>query len=39
MPVYALGSSEPDVHPTAYVHPDAVLIGRVHVGAESPAGE
>ena len=35
MPVYALGSSEPDIHPTAYVHPDAVVIGRVHVGAES----
>jgi carbonic anhydrase/acetyltransferase-like protein (isoleucine patch superfamily) len=33
--VYALGSDEPDIHPSAYIHPDAVVIGRVHVGAES----
>jgi carbonic anhydrase/acetyltransferase-like protein (isoleucine patch superfamily) len=35
LPVYALGESEPVIHPTAYVHPDAVVIGRVHIGAES----
>ena len=35
MPVYALGDDQPDIDPTAYVHPDAVVIGRVHVGAES----
>jgi carbonic anhydrase/acetyltransferase-like protein (isoleucine patch superfamily) len=35
VPVYALGDDEPDIHPTAYVHPDAVVIGRVHIGAES----
>jgi carbonic anhydrase/acetyltransferase-like protein (isoleucine patch superfamily) len=35
VPVYALGAAAPEIHPTAYVHPDAVLIGRVHVGAES----
>jgi carbonic anhydrase/acetyltransferase-like protein (isoleucine patch superfamily) len=35
LPVYALGEDSPDIHPTAYVHPDAVVIGRVHIGAES----
>ena len=35
MPVYALGDLEPDIHPDAYVHPDAVLIGAVVLGAES----
>ena len=34
-PVYALGDSEPDIHPEAYVHPDAVVIGNVTIGAES----
>jgi len=33
--VYALGDLEPDIHPTAYVHPDAVVIGDVRIGAES----
>ncbi len=33
MPVYALGDSEPDIHPDAYVHPDAVVIGNVTIGA------
>lgn len=32
MPIYALGNSVPDIHPTAYVHPDAVLIGAVILG-------
>ena len=35
MPIYQLGDLVPDVHPEAYVHPEAVLIGNVTVGAES----
>ena len=35
MPVYALGDLEPDIHPEAYVHPDAVVIGDVRIGAEA----
>ena len=35
MPVYALGSQEPEIHPDAYVHPDAVVIGSVVIGASS----
>jgi carbonic anhydrase/acetyltransferase-like protein (isoleucine patch superfamily) len=35
VPVYALGAAVPQIDRTAYVHPDAVVIGRVHVGAES----
>jgi carbonic anhydrase/acetyltransferase-like protein (isoleucine patch superfamily) len=35
VPVYALGEDEPEIDPTAYVHPDAVVIGRVRIGAES----
>ncbi len=35
MPLYALGAVEPDIHPDAYVHPDAVVIGNVTIGAES----
>lgn len=35
VPVYAYGEFEPVVHPDAFVHPDAVLIGRVWVGARS----
>jgi carbonic anhydrase/acetyltransferase-like protein (isoleucine patch superfamily) len=35
VPVYALGSQEPSIHPDAYIHPDAVIIGSVTVGAES----
>ncbi|MDJ0110092.1 gamma carbonic anhydrase family protein, partial [Rhodococcus erythropolis] len=27
MAVYALGDRVPDIHPDAYVHPDAVVIG------------
>lgn len=29
VPVYALGDVETDIHPDAYVHPDAVVIGDV----------
>jgi carbonic anhydrase/acetyltransferase-like protein (isoleucine patch superfamily) len=35
VPIYALGDAEPSVHPDAFVHPDATLIGNVTVGAES----
>jgi carbonic anhydrase/acetyltransferase-like protein (isoleucine patch superfamily) len=35
VPVYALGDLAPDIHPGAYVHPDAVLIGAVVLGAEA----
>ena len=35
MPIYALGADVPDIHPDAYVHPDAVIIGRVTIGAFS----
>jgi carbonic anhydrase/acetyltransferase-like protein (isoleucine patch superfamily) len=35
MPLYRLGEFEPIIHPEAYVHQDAVLIGRVEIGAES----
>ena len=29
MPIYALGDKRPQIHPTAWVHPSAVLIGDV----------
>ncbi len=35
MPIYALGDYEPDIHETAFVHPDAVVIGRVRIGPEA----
>ena len=35
MALYALGDIAPDIHPDAYVHPDAVLIGNVVVEAEA----
>lgn len=35
MPVYALGDQVPHIHPDAYVHPDAVVIGSVRIGARS----
>ena len=35
MAIYALGSVEPRIHPTAYVHPDAVVIGEVELGEEA----
>ena len=33
MPCYEIDGVRPVVHPTAYVHPDAVLIGDVFVDA------
>lgn len=35
MPVYALDDLVPQIHAEAYVHPDAVVIGNVVVGAMS----
>jgi carbonic anhydrase/acetyltransferase-like protein (isoleucine patch superfamily) len=35
MAIYALGDREPTIDPSAYIHPDAVVIGRVTIGAES----
>ncbi len=35
MSIYALGNQIPDIHPDAFVHPDAVVIGSVWIGAES----
>lgn len=35
MPIYALGDLEPSIDGSAYVHPDAVVIGAVTIGAES----
>ncbi len=35
MPIYALGDLEPSIHPDAFVHPDAVIIGDVRIGAKS----
>ncbi len=35
VPVYSLGDLRPEIDPTAFVHPDAVIIGRVRVHAEA----
>ena len=35
MPIYALGDQVPVIHPDAFVHPDAVIIGSVWIGADS----
>lgn len=35
MPIYAIGDAVPDIDPTAYVHPDAVVIGHVTIGPEA----
>lgn len=35
MPIYALGDLEPQIHPDAFIHPDAVIIGNVTIGAGS----
>lgn len=35
MPIYALGDQVPKIDGTAYVHPEAVVIGSVTIGAES----
>jgi carbonic anhydrase/acetyltransferase-like protein (isoleucine patch superfamily) len=35
VPIYALGELVPSIDETAYVHPDAVLIGDVRLGPEA----
>jgi carbonic anhydrase/acetyltransferase-like protein (isoleucine patch superfamily) len=35
MTLYALGNRTPTIHPDAFVHPDAVVIGDVRIGADS----
>lgn len=35
MAIYAIGDVEPRIDPTAYVHPDAVVIGDVELGPEA----
>lgn len=35
MAIYALGDQVPQIDPSAYVHPDAIIIGSVTIGAQS----
>jgi carbonic anhydrase/acetyltransferase-like protein (isoleucine patch superfamily) len=35
MAIYAIGDLEPTIHPDAFVHPDATLIGDVRLGASA----
>jgi carbonic anhydrase/acetyltransferase-like protein (isoleucine patch superfamily) len=35
MAIYALGASAPNIAPSAFVHPDATVIGNVTIGDES----
>jgi carbonic anhydrase/acetyltransferase-like protein (isoleucine patch superfamily) len=35
VPVYALGDRVPEIDPSAFVHPDAVVIGKVHIGSQA----
>ena len=35
MAIYALGDAVPQIHPDAFVHPDATIIGNVWIGAHS----
>jgi carbonic anhydrase/acetyltransferase-like protein (isoleucine patch superfamily) len=35
MAVFALGDAVPEIHPEAFVHPQATVIGNVRIGAES----
>jgi len=35
MPIYALGEQVPTIDSSAYVHPDAIIIGSVTIGAGS----
>ena len=35
MAIYALGDFVPVIHPDAFIHPDAVIIGNVTIGAHS----
>ncbi|OEY66363.1 phenylacetic acid degradation protein PaaY [Marinobacter sp. X15-166B] len=38
MPCYQIDGVTPVVHPSAYVHPSAVLIGDVHIGPDCYVG-
>jgi carbonic anhydrase/acetyltransferase-like protein (isoleucine patch superfamily) len=35
MAIYALGALEPTIHPSAFIHPEAVIIGNVEIGEDS----
>jgi carbonic anhydrase/acetyltransferase-like protein (isoleucine patch superfamily) len=35
MPIYALGALEPTIDSTAFIHPEAVIIGDVVIGSQS----
>src|SRR4051812_16989518 len=35
MPIYALGDLEPKIDASAFVHPDAIVIGDVTLGPQS----
>jgi carbonic anhydrase/acetyltransferase-like protein (isoleucine patch superfamily) len=35
MAIYALGDDEPDIHPDAWVHPQATVIGKVSIGPKT----
>jgi carbonic anhydrase/acetyltransferase-like protein (isoleucine patch superfamily) len=35
MAIYALGGDEPRIHPTAFVHPQSTIIGKVEIGENS----
>lgn len=35
MPIYALGDRVPEISPSAFVHPDAVIIGKVFIEDEA----
>ena len=35
MAIYALGDRVPDIDPSAYIHPEAVIIGKVTIGPGS----
>lgn len=35
MPIYALGDLEPNIASSAFIHPEAVIIGAVTVGSDS----
>ncbi|MFN8027756.1 MAG: gamma carbonic anhydrase family protein [Acidimicrobiia bacterium] len=35
MAIYALGDHVPDIDPTAYIHPDATVIGNVKIGPQA----
>lgn len=35
MAIYALGDHEPRIDPSAFIHPDAVVIGNVEIGPDS----